>query len=288
MEKIFQFEIRAVEEGDRRWIMDMISENWGADFVVIHEEVFYPHKLPGFIVRTPKAEVVGLVTYHIHGDVCEIITVNSLQEDQGVGSMLIDIVIEEARKSGCSRLCLTTTNDNQRAIDFYQKRGFLVREVRKGAVDRARLIKPSIPQKSSQGIPIRDEWEFELILPGPKDIVLAFNERINSRDLAGLEAMMTEDHTFIDSSNEVHPGKDLMVAGWKEFFESYPDYKNHFTYLENRGDRVYILGHSTCSHKPLDGPAIWTARVVGERVAEWRVYLDTEDNRKILELPTDL
>jgi ketosteroid isomerase-like protein len=121
----------------------------------------------------------------------------------------------------------------------------------------------------------------------PQDIVLAFNERINNQDLVGLAAMMTEDHTFIDSSDEVHVGKEQMVAGWKDFFESYPDYINHFAFLETRGDWVYILGHSTCSYKPLHGPAIWTARVVGERVAEWRVYLDTEPNRKALELPTD-
>jgi ketosteroid isomerase-like protein len=121
----------------------------------------------------------------------------------------------------------------------------------------------------------------------PQEIVLAFNERINNRDLAGLATMMTEDHTFIDSSDEVHAGKERMVAGWKDFFESYPDYQNHFTYLETRGDRVFVLGHSTCSYPPLHGPAIWTARVVGAQIAEWRVYLDTEANRQMLELPLD-
>ena len=120
-----------------------------------------------------------------------------------------------------------------------------------------------------------------------QEIVLAFNERINNRDLAGLTAMMTEDHTFIDSSDEVHAGKERMVAGWKDFFESYPDYRNHFTYLETRGDRVYVLGHSTCSHQPLHGPAIWTAQVVENRISEWRVYLDNIDNRKLLGLPID-
>lgn len=121
----------------------------------------------------------------------------------------------------------------------------------------------------------------------PQEIVLAFNERINNQDLEGLAAMMTEDHTFIDSSNEVHKGKEQMVAGWKDFFESYPDYRNHFTYLETKGDRVYILGHSTCSYKPLHGSAIWTALVVRDRIAEWRVYMDTEYNREVLELPPD-
>jgi len=124
--------------------------------------------------------------------------------------------------------------------------------------------------------------------PSPQEIVLAFNEMINSRNLEGLANMMTDDHTFIDSSDDVHVGKEMMVAGWKEFFESYPDYRNHFSYLETRDEWVYILGHSTCSYPPLDGPAIWTARIEAGLVAEWRVYLDTDENRRVLELPLDL
>jgi ketosteroid isomerase-like protein len=124
-------------------------------------------------------------------------------------------------------------------------------------------------------------------LPNPREIILAFNQRINEQDLDGLANMMTKDHTFIDSSNEVHAGKEMMVPGWGEFFESYPDYRNHFESLETRGDEVFILGYSTCSHPPLDGPAIWTARVENGLVAEWRVYLDTEENRRILDLPLD-
>ena len=120
----------------------------------------------------------------------------------------------------------------------------------------------------------------------PEDVVLKFNQMINTQDLEGLSELMTADHTFIDSSDEVHAGKALMVAGWKEFFESYPDYRNHFVYLETRDKTVYILGHSTCSYEPLDGPAIWIARVVQEQIAEWRVYLDNEDNRRMLKLPS--
>jgi ketosteroid isomerase-like protein len=122
----------------------------------------------------------------------------------------------------------------------------------------------------------------------PQAVVLAFNQMINNHNLEGLAAMMTESHTFIDSSDEMYAGKDLMVAGWRDFFEKYPDYRNHFTYLETREDRVYILGHSTCTYEPLDGLAIWTASVEGERIAEWRVYLDTEHNRLELNLPLDL
>ncbi len=119
----------------------------------------------------------------------------------------------------------------------------------------------------------------------PKLVVLQFNQCINNRDLDGLARLMTEDHTLIDSSDEVHSGKELMEAGWREFFISYPDYCNHFLMLESRENLVLIIGHSTCSHDALDGPALWTARVEGGLVAEWRVYLDTAETRKLLRLP---
>jgi len=54
-----------------------------------------------------------------------------------------------------------TTNDNLRAIGFYERRGYRVIAVHRGAVDRARAIKPSIPEVSADGTPIRDEIELE-------------------------------------------------------------------------------------------------------------------------------
>jgi ketosteroid isomerase-like protein len=34
----------------------------------------------------------------------------------------------------------------------------------------------------------------------PRALTLKFNERINNRDVDGLAALMTDDHTFIDTS----------------------------------------------------------------------------------------
>lgn len=162
MDDLILYTIRPVEERDQGWIPGFVRQLWGDDIVVVHEDVLYPSQLPGFIAMSADDQITGLVTYQIRGDTCEIITVNSLVENQGVGSKLVAAVIGEARKSGCSRLCVTTTNDNQRAIDFYTSRGFELREVRKGAVERAREIKPSIPAHSPEGVPLSDEWVFEM------------------------------------------------------------------------------------------------------------------------------
>lgn len=150
-------------------MLDLIKTHWCEEYVVVHGEIYYPDQLPGFLAWTPASEAVGLITYQIRGLECEIITLNSLIENQGLGSKLIDAVLERARVAGCSRLCLTTTNDNQKAIEFYKRRGFSLKNIHKGAVDKARRLKPSIPKKSAQGISIEDEWVFELILSGGKE-----------------------------------------------------------------------------------------------------------------------
>jgi ketosteroid isomerase-like protein len=103
-------------------------------------------------------------------------------------------------------------------------------------------------------------------------IALKFNEKINLQDLEGLAGLMTEDHTFIDNSGEITKGKDVMKEGWRRFFEKYPDYKNTFTSVVVQENVVVMVGYSTCSYKPLDGPNIWTAKIRQGLVSEWRVY----------------
>lgn len=103
-------------------------------------------------------------------------------------------------------------------------------------------------------------------------VALKFNEKINLQDLEGLAELMTEDHTSIDNSGEITEGKDVMKEGWRQFFKKYPDYRNTFTSVVVQENVVVMVGYSTCSYKPLDGPNVWTARVHQGLVSEWRVY----------------
>jgi len=117
---------------------------------------------------------------------------------------------------------------------------------------------------------------------GMISVVERFNEMINTGDLPGLTLLMTEDHTFTDSSGTVHRGRELMVSGWKDFFGLFPDYRNHFSSFRCEGDMVFVSGHSFCSFRQLDGPALWAARITGGKVSLWQVYRDTATNRKKL------
>jgi hypothetical protein len=84
---------------------------------------------------------------------------------------------------------------------------------------------------------------------------------------------MTVDHALIDKLGEIHRSRQVMRKGWKSFFNSYPDYRNILTRVQVvERDLVLMMGYSSCSHPPLDGPALWSAKIRGGRVSECRVY----------------
>jgi len=124
-------------------------------------KIYLPEELPGFKAVGADGHWIGLITYMVAGDACEIVTLDSLRERAGVGGALIDAVAQVARAAGCARLWLVTTNDNLHALGFYQRRGFRLTALRPGAVDESRRIKPAIPVIGHDRIPLRDELELE-------------------------------------------------------------------------------------------------------------------------------
>ena len=133
--------------------------------MIVHGEIFYPAELPGFVAEHDH-EILGLITYQIKNNQCEVITLDSLKEDQGIGTQLIEAVKTKAVKTGCPRIWVITTNDNLPALGFYQKRGFKIKEIAINAVEKSRILKPFIPLTGYEGIPIRDEIELEMSLSG--------------------------------------------------------------------------------------------------------------------------
>jgi ketosteroid isomerase-like protein len=117
-----------------------------------------------------------------------------------------------------------------------------------------------------------------------KAVVLRFNDCINARDIEGLSRAMTDDHVFIDAADNRISGKPDCLRAWQGFFAAFPDYRNHLTQFVAREGLVVVIGRSSCSDRRLDGPALWTARVRGDRVSEWRVLEDNASNRHSLGL----
>ena len=85
------FEIRPLAPADRGWVAQFVAERWGAETVVVHGETYRPQQLPGFLALDQGA-TAGLVTYHVAGESCEIVTLDSLRPNLGIGAALIEAV----------------------------------------------------------------------------------------------------------------------------------------------------------------------------------------------------
>ncbi len=118
----------------------------------------------------------------------------------------------------------------------------------------------------------------------PKLTALLFNECINNQDIRGLSSLMTEDHTIIVREGITVRGKQPNIEGWTGFFAQFPKYRNTFHRVESKDDYVVIVGFADWSEEQPYDPVIWTAKVEGDRIAEWRIYDDTEQNRQELGL----
>ena len=154
--------VRPFREGDREWVRETLRELWG-ETVVSRGAVHNPTALPGFVAEE-GGERVGLLTYRIDGADCEVVTIDAFPAGAGAGTALLDAAAAAARDAGCGRVWLITTNDNLRALRFYQRRGFRLVAVHPDALERSRELKPSIPEIGLDGIPLRDELELELTL----------------------------------------------------------------------------------------------------------------------------
>ena len=157
------FDIRPLDETFRLWAHDLIDREWGAPGIVTRGKLHETAKLSGF-VAIENNEPIGLITFHIEKNECEIVTLNSQKEKLGIGSALIEAVKQAAKTCGCQRVFVIATNDNTKALRYYQKRGFHIRAVYPNALEVSRKLKPTILLIGIDGIPLRDEIELEMLL----------------------------------------------------------------------------------------------------------------------------
>jgi len=122
----------------------------------------------------------------------------------------------------------------------------------------------------------------------PKLIALQFNTQITAHNIDGLAALMSTDHRFIDRDGQVTTGKEAVLDTWRRFFALFPDYVNTFTRVESRGNLVVLHGFATWEARGAPDHAIWTARIAGGFVAEWRIFAGTQENRRQLFTPSFL
>lgn len=153
-------ECKRIDSLNRKMINAFIRQHWYTTTMIIRGKEIDMTKVEGFYFSEGK-NIIGLVTYIVYENILEITSLDSLRENQGIGSELLEIVIREAKERNLQKVVLITTNDNINAIRFYQKRGFDMAHLFHNALDVSRKLKPEIPLIGENSIPLRHEIEFE-------------------------------------------------------------------------------------------------------------------------------
>lgn len=129
-------------------------------------------------------------------------------------------------------------------------------------------------------------------MKNPADLALAFVEKINAHDVAGLCDLMPEDHVFVDSLGNVVRGRETMRKGWKGYFAWFPDFKIFIKKIFHNGNEVALFGTASGTYC-VDGelleeneweiPAAWRVIVRDGLISEWQVYADNSPVLQIME-----
>jgi GNAT superfamily N-acetyltransferase len=155
--------VRQGKRADRSAIESFLAR-WNSLRVARLGVVEQPVEHPALIAEE-HGRLVGVLTYVVDGARCEVLTLHADVRGRGVGTALIGEVKRVATRAGCTRLWVITTNDNIDALRFYQRRGFRLAALHRGAVDDSRArLKPEISEIGEYGIPLRDELELDLEL----------------------------------------------------------------------------------------------------------------------------
>ena len=121
-----------------------------------------------------------------------------------------------------------------------------------------------------------------------RETILAFIAAINARDLRALDQLMADEHMFVDAHGNEVTGRAQMIAGWRGYFEWFPDYQIAVTEVFENGDEFALCGFAGGSFKGNPDaawrlPAAWKAVVKDGRIARWQVYADTRIPFEIIE-----
>ena len=155
--------IERISNETRELVNQFFIDNWFSTDMSIRGEIIDGTKLDGFLLQENNT-IIGLITYTFFGDICEIVSLDSKRENIGIGSALLKKIEKIAIDNNCKKMRLITTNDNMRALQFYQKRGYCLTKLYPNAMEEVRKVKPNVPALGDNDIPLRDEIELEKIL----------------------------------------------------------------------------------------------------------------------------
>ncbi|MCP3782504.1 GNAT family N-acetyltransferase [Micromonospora sp. A3M-1-15] len=160
-------QVRPAEPGDHADLAALHEREWGGPYVVVHDTRYDLRELPTLVAVDGAGGFAGALVHRLADGGLEVVSLAAAVPGNGAGSALLTAAEAVATAAGADQLWLVTTNDNLRALRFYQRQGLRIVAVDTGAVDRARAVKPSIPHLGEDAIPLHDELRLERRLTGP-------------------------------------------------------------------------------------------------------------------------
>ena len=150
--------VRSAGTDDPTWVVDIARTRLG-DERQVHTRRQFDVRDGDVLLAVLDGARAGFASWDHTDRTAELLAIAVRAERRGIGRALVAAVRTRARRAGCSRLVVVTTDENVGAQGFYAALGFTLAERRVGAVDECRRrYKPSIPPG------IHDELEYAIDL----------------------------------------------------------------------------------------------------------------------------
>ena len=120
---------------DREVALALFRRDFGRTDVVAYGEVVALDVHPDILVAVMEGDISGSLAWRRRGDALQVVALatDPMWQRSGVGGHLLAEAEVTARREGLLRVIIATTNDNLPALYFYQRRGYRIIEVVRGA-----------------------------------------------------------------------------------------------------------------------------------------------------------
>jgi len=125
---IQEIEIRKVQLSDLDEIYKIEQENfihcWSKEFIQFNIQL--PEYIRKFYVAVKENKIVGYIVCWVSDKTAHIYNISVKKEVQnlGIGSCLLEYLLEELKKDGFKTVVLEVRKSNSKAINLYKKFGF--------------------------------------------------------------------------------------------------------------------------------------------------------------------
>ena len=125
----------------------------------------------------------------------------------------------------------------------------------------------------------------------PIDVVLRFEQLINTRNAEAVCSLLTPDSVFIDSLGNRMEGVAKLRSAWEGYFKMVPDYTISHSEIFADRETVAMFGFAQGTFSKAGAvkkddfwktTAAWRAVVKDGKIALWQVFADNEPIRAIM------